>query len=496
MTNSIYIKKDNIKWIILYMFFIVVIFAVNFIFNLEPMISLKILGASCALELLFFIICNKKIDGRYLNFSSVFMLVLFVFNFGQLILYTFFHAVYSHIRFLVLFNPAEALYGFKIINLAFSMISVGLLLGSSAKSKADLLTKKKTDRYNWYKFALILIILTFPVKLFIDAKSILISLTESGEAARLWVNTFPNVLLYYGKISLVGFALLLVLNKDLRKKTILLFLIEGYILLAMVSGIRSENVGYLLVFAFLYVITSTRKLKLGRAIVCGLMAVVVLSFIVATGEYRNATNKSFSGFMNIVWQYLTEKNVVFSLLDTLGDTGYTALCVINKWLPKYEPSYGKSYYLGIFAIIPNIPGVTDLPGRLTTESCFALQLQRKGTLSQGYLNIGGSMIGEFFFNFGIFGGTIVALIVGIIIGKVSINIKNALANDNYYQLIKYVPIMFVCIYWVRSYFGGGIREAVWGPLFCLLLLKLSCFRKKKQKVVQIKNGDNRNEGQG
>ena len=30
----------------------------------------------------------------------------------------------------------------------------------------------------------------------------------------------------------------------------------------------------------------------------------------------------------------TEKNVILFLFDQLGDTGYTAQCVINKWLPN------------------------------------------------------------------------------------------------------------------------------------------------------------------
>lgn len=187
----------------------------------------------------------------------------------------------------------------------------------------------------------------------------------------------------------------------------------------MISGVRSENVGYLLIFAFIYVACREKKVSIPKIVIYGLICIVLLAFIIAVGEYRNVNTKSISGFLEVFLNNLTKKNVAFSLLDTLGDTGYTAQCVINKWLPLYGASGGDSYYLGVFSVLPNIPRVFTFPGIITEKSCFAIKLQIAKTLSDNYLNIGGSLIGEQFFNFGLIGGVIATFIIGIFLGKIS-----------------------------------------------------------------------------
>ena len=96
-------------------------------------------------------------------------------------------------------------------------------------------------------------------------------------------------------------------------------------------------------------------------------------------------------------------------------------------------------------------------------------------MSHSYENIGGSLIGEFFFNFDLLGGVFVALFFGLFIGWVSRNSSYCFITNNYYSLVLYIPIMFATIYWVRDYFGGGVREAVWGILFAYYIVK----RKKR-----------------
>ena len=118
---------------------------------------------------------------------------------------------------------------------------------------------------------------------------------------------------------------------------------------------------------------------------------------------------------------------------------------------------------------------------MTKRSSFPLYLQEYGTLNGNYINIGGSLIGELFFNFNILGGIVAALFIGLLIGKISRKSALHFKMQNYYGLVKYIPIMFTCIYWIRDYFGGGIREAVWGPLMCLFVMG-ACKRKVKNDV--------------
>ena len=252
----------------------------------------------------------------------------------------------------------------------------------------------------------------------------------------------------------------------------------------MLSGIRSENVGYVLVFMLVYLRSRQKKGKVFGYIFYCIILIPVLAFVIAVGEFRTVADKSMDSFLKIFNQALTEKNVILSLFDTCGDTGYTALCVITKWLPKYSPSYGSSYVGGMFAIVPNILSYFTLPGDITRETCFALKLQEYGTLSSSYTNIGGSLIGELFFNFGLFGGVVFSLIIGLFIGRINKRFLLGI-EGRFYELVWTIPFMFASIYWVRSYFGGGVREAIWGYLFVYFILKYSA--EKRGKYAYKKN---------
>lgn len=464
------------------------IFNVNiYSISSNPLDGVRIVGTLALIELLSFIVLNSFINGKIINFATLFMIVLFIFNFGQVVILLFFEGIYSHVRFLLLLTNAESFYGFKSMNLAFSLLSLGVLVSGIGSinheiTDKDISTNKKYDFEKVFKYV---IAFTFPVKAAIDVFCLIVSIVSGASAARQWLNAFPNVLTDYGRVSVVAFALLLIIYKNSHKKQKRLFLfIETYILIMMISGIRSENVVYVLVFFFIYVFNRKKKVRILSLIIYGVIAFFALSFVVASGEFRAVPEKNFFSFMSLLYKCMTEENVVLSLLDTCGDTGYTAQCVVNKWLPYYGTSNGDAYYLGWTSVIPNIPGLFTLPGELTRESCFAIKLQEMGALSSSYTNIGGSLIGELFFNFGIVGGSIAAGLLGFIIGKVSNKSTYYMQNNNYAGLIRHIPFMFACTYWIRDYFGGIFREIVWGPLIIwviIMVFKPNFLNNKLQK---------------
>lgn len=430
--------------------------------------SLVKVGYSSAIILFSFLYFDYKINGRF-TYSALFVIILFLFHFGQLMLLTFFSDSYEHIRFLLLIDNSKALYGFRVMTMSLSALCLGILFKSSGRSKWD--TKVYRYNINWIKFSKRIIYSTFPVKLGLDIATLYISLTASGESARVFVNTFPNILLYYGKISLLGFAILLVsLKQQPAKQKTLFFCIVGYILIMMVSGIRSENVGYVAVFLFIYLQSRLQPIKVKQLLMYIVSGFFGLTFIVAVGQFRDYSDKSFESFAELTNELLTKKNVILGLFDTCGDTGYTAQETLNEYLPKYGPSYGDAYYKGITAIIPNLmPSIIDV-GKITESSSTPIRLQKTSVLNSGYENIGGSFLAELYMNFGVIGGIVMCFVWGLFFGWIGEKTAIAFATDNIYQLFIMFPIMFATIYWVRSYFGGGIREVVWDILFGLLIL--------------------------
>lgn len=473
-------NRDISKYVKIILFSIVI----SFLPIGNTMISLRILGVACLVECITFLIFNKRAIGSAWNFSTLFVLILFVFHFGQLMIFSFLRFLYHHVRFLNLMEAEDALYGFRFMNIAFCAVCLGILFSnvltdaSCKKQKVVSLHKE----YDWEKIAKIVIALTFPVKIILDMMTMLLTFTEGGVAARAWVNSFPNVILYYGKISLVGFALLLLaLQKKEKEQTKLFVFVELYLMFAMISGIRSENVSYVCVFALLYFMSSKKNISIKQWIYLGVIAILGLTFIVTVGGFRNAEEKNVITFFQMFFKYLFQKNVILYLMDTCGDTGYTAICVLTKWLKQYSPSWGNAYYLGWLAIIPSLFGIA---GKLTAESCFMLKLQEYDTLYDRYKNIGGSLLGEQFFNFHIVGGILACFLIGMMIGWTSKKCYQAIKNENFIWMPLAIPIMFTSVYWVRNYFGGGIREVVWGAVFCWLVAQLyTFFLKQKNKRV-------------
>ena len=430
--------------------------------------SYSMVGYSCLTILFSYLFVDYKVNKRF-SYASLFVIILFLFHFGQLMLLTFFLDTYSHIRFLVLLDTAEALYGFRVMTASLSALCLGILW-RSVNLRCEKLQRR--DGVDWIKVAMRIIYCTFFVKFGLDFATLVISFTSGGIAARMFVNSFPNILLFYGKVSLLGFALLLVALKNQPQKQLKLFIgIVGYILIMMVSGIRSENVGYLAVFLFIYLQSRIKALKIKQVLLYGILGFFGLTFVVAVGQFRNYSDKGLMSFYELTTDLITKDNVVLGLFDTCGDTGYTAQATINEYLPKYGPTYGDAYYKGITAIIPNLlPFVIDV-GKITAESSCPIKLQKSGVLSASYENIGGSFFAEVYMNFGIYGGILMCFIWGLFFGWAGKVASVSFSTDNIYQLVIVIPIMLASVYWVRSYFGGGVREAVWDILIGLYILK-------------------------
>ena len=466
-------EHEKIAATLLFLLFTAAGNLLSFFLPMDDGAFLSFLGVLSFLEFVLFLVLNARMTKTLFNYASVFLSVLFLFNFGQLMIYTFFRPIYSHVRFLVLMPAADAAYGFRFMHAAFMAVCLGALIGAGCvKGGVEKAVSEKLTliRENGERFAQSILLLTFPVKIAIDIACVVISFADGGQAARTWLNEFPNVLVYYAKASLVGFALWIVATREQPKKQLGIFVfIECYILLMMVSGIRSENVGYLLVLLFVFMVNRKKKIRILTVLLSAVILLFVMVFIITVGEFRIVEEKNIQSFAEMFRYYLTEKNIVLYFFDICGDTGYTAQCVLNKWLPEHAPSYGNAYYLGILAVIPNIPGVFTFPGDMTEASYFALKLQQNDALYAGYKNIGGSLLGESFFNFGLLGGCLFAILIGVLAGIISKKMMQGFAEKNYIKLSMVLPASFAMIYWVRDYFGGGIREVVWSPILCCLI---------------------------
>lgn len=450
--------------------FLIPISSLHFGFYVLSLISL--------VEVCLFCICSIRQNGGQLSYACMYVIILYVFHFGQVLLLGLFSSHLTDVRIvLTYFSDKENYIGLRVMNYAFLCICNGILIKSTGNVQS--LNQIVVPLASLNKNRIIakkIIFYLFPIKFFIDMLFVYNAFTVGFTYAVHWLSAFPDILKTVGDFSLVGFALLLISYKGDKKKQLKLFvLIIAYFLLLMSSGRRSENVAYIAVFLFLFMRTYG-KIRWKSIIIYSFLCFCLLAVLSTVRNLRN-DGRDFASLVQGFLDVFTDPRMLIDILREYGDTGYTAMCTLFLWLPRHGPSWGSSYYLGITAIFPNIGGVM---GELSTKSAYALTIQQSGAVFTEYYNIGGSLLGELFFNFGALGGIIAAFPLGLIIGSFFNKVELALRRNDYIRLVIYFLVVTNLTYWVRDTFVGGIRPAVWGVLFFNFLF-YKIFKLKKYK---------------
>ena len=474
-----YIKKNTLIYIVTVFLCLVLMNLVNVKSDYS---SYKWLSVLLSVEIVTFVWANTKCNGTVLNFSFIFIVLLALFNFGQVFLIGFFPESLVEKKVVLKYFSAEDGYSaLTWINIAFVFLSSAILLSTkTAKNKFVYKAKGVLDERIYIKRAFILILLTFPIKVFIDMNFFIRAITIGFEYGKSWLNSFPNFIRTIGDFSVIGFAFLIVALKNKPSRQIKWFVfIILYFFLLMLSGRRSENVSYLCVITYLLLVTRQKSehhisiKKILRIIILILFAYIVLLYLYTIVHVRDTIGNNILYVINKMLYYNKNENIILEEMREYGQTGYTAIAVLTNWLTGHSPSYGKSYIYGISAIFPNIGGIM---GKLTEESTFGLIIYRTpGILNSLYTNIGG----EFFFNFGKIGGIIESTLLGIFIGKINSKVNKNIDEFNY-NIIYMIPVMFAVLYWIRDYFGSCIRDIIWGVMICWIVKKID---KKRLKGV-------------
>lgn len=418
-----------------------------------------------------YILFVKCIFHRFLTFTTLFFCLLWLFNFGQPVLIAFEQT--NELRIVLdYFTPEDNFYSFKYITLAYVAMMLGALCSECkyTRLQQSTVTYNDEDLKKIEKTAKLILLCTFPIKAAIDIPTLLIGLISDYSIANQWQNSIPDIFVTYGCISIIGMGLLIVSQKNNRRlqtKYLVCFLL--YLVSIMMAGRRSETVSYIVILCFLYVKSAYKTISTIKVLLCcilGYMFLGLLSVIVVVRTYLDSRDIStiFDAYISV----LTEYNVLFDALRAYGNTGYTAQCVILKWLDTYGPTYGMSYIGGLSAVFPNIG---NLFGPITHETGFHFLLQDKHMLDSHYENIGGSMIGEIFFNFGLIGGPIFAFLAGMIIGKISKDVEKCFNGKDITKIVYYIALMSALVYWIRDYWGGLSREIVWSLIICRIIYK-------------------------
>ncbi|MGE7307314.1 O-antigen polysaccharide polymerase Wzy [Priestia megaterium] len=269
----------------------------------------------------------------------------------------------------------------------------------------------------------------------------------------------------YGPVTLLktfytpGILMMLIGSKHNKRRaqiiTIVGILFECY---CMISGNRAQQILMILSFLFIYyrLVSRITPFKVFLFLFVGYYFSGVLYFISA---YRNF---NISDGENLQERFLSilSGGPIYDLLAQLGSNlNVVTLTLVS--IPEYHSfNYGLTYLISWLSIYPNTGGILgDIPNMYV----FLNYLETN-------LPLGGSYIGELYFNFGWFSFPI-AVLVGSFIGYVGNKIEDSINQNNWIEFSIGMVLFSKLLWWIRDYFFSWIFIFIWSALVIYVLNK-------------------------
>lgn len=312
------------------------------------------------------------------------------------------------------------------------------------------------------KVAIYMFVITIVPAVYFDIQSFKATLLY-GYGALYHLSDTDN-LIKYGYIITPFFKhsiLLLLLSyvHEKKKALIVLIIAVSYLFLTMLSGARINALIYIIIYTFVYVKLFVKKITLRDTILLGVIFLAIMVFIPAISIIRASGDMSISTVLEASSAIQSNKGSVSSMAEEFGDSQITLIYTM-----MFTNSYncGLTYLLSFLQISPKLPS--------SWMPFLSSQFMYTEALPDVYKKtLGGSCIGEAYYNFG-WMGIFFFLFVGIFIKKLDANICLC-RKQHFLKFILYISILPGVVMWIRGAFYQIIYVAFWVPIVYKYYLK-------------------------
>lgn len=414
----------------------------------------------------------KSTDQGILSPFMVFIYCSYIFHFGQIIMTGIFPNVeFSYLNYITVYmsNHAVSIKTMKVVINCINMIYLGGLFGSGLISSQDIAEMSSSDiessKSEMLRIAKILLIVSFPLRLFIDLQTLAaavvggyyaaIAVSYSGIVDCIAGFWYSAVILYYLGLD------------DRKKKRRFLVFVVAYLLVVMLTGNRGHQMVCLLMLFI--VVYADRNKKFSLKTVVGVIllmygGMVVIDFIYTMRE--SGISYFFSNIGAVIGESL-RANILFETIGSFGETIFTPYLVIEGIDGgNINPGFGECFYKSLVSIFPSI---TSAMARINIEANFPKMLNT-------WSAIGGSIVGEMYYNFRDLYG-LFSVVVGIFLSRFSANISKGLIRKNYSVLLYAIPIFTNLVWWCRDSISNAVRSIVWICCFIWILKRVGVSKK-------------------
>lgn len=468
-------KFSKKKFISSLVFSIINIILVIILFNNEP--GIKLTTYLSTVQLILALIILKMNKNSILSITAIFLVLSYLFHFGQAIIIAYgFNDIYAHRSILSITSPESFLKAMYFAMVSHYFITLGMVWSSTTRKPLLVIQDNENIMLNRLKFiAIIVLIVTIVPLIYLDVLKI-ITVKSSGyvstyETYTTGINKFLHLFAQFARPAI---TLLLISYKSDKKKANLIFGLSSlYFILMMISGDRGTNIIYLLTNIFVYY-KIIRNLKTRNIIILAIIGYFFMGFVSTISILRDTSQISIDGLIHY-YKYRSSDGIIYSVLREFGLTIKTLIYSIDFTSASSDYNYGLTYIFSWMNLSPKLPDfiVNSFSTHFTFVKSFPFAYQE---------SLGGSYLGELFYNFGWF-GSIISFFVGRLIGNIDNSIENAIDNKNWVVFSLLMILFPNLLLWVRGYFVELIFRLFWLGTFVLLIY----FGMKRKRSAQSYN---------
>ena len=414
----------------------------------------------------------------FISFFSALLIFLYLFHFGQVFITAFFNDVEFKVANYLDHYATNKVLAWKTIEISLICINcifIGGILSSNKsffeKSHYDIDKSEKIDGSTLsyricYYMGRVLIVMSLPFRLYIDIRQ-LITAAKHGYVGVYSLASFSGVFSAIAGFFYIAIALIYLTTENKKHKKLLIYVSMAYITITMLTGNRGHQVINIIGILLVIYIDSGVKISVKKVLLYFIVGFFSLTFLDMIFNVRHDGIDYFLHNFSDILKGTMKKNIFLETINNFGSTVFTPYIVLEKYGNTLNPFFGEAFIKSFASVVPDIGGVFR---NINREAIYSQVLNSPH-------QIGGSLVGEFYYNFGQL-YWIAGLVFGFVYHRVSSKIFVALKSKQYSVVCYTLPFAVYSLWWVRDTIGGVTRSVVW-LLIIYALVKAEVTKRSK-----------------
>lgn len=415
----------------------------------------------------------KKSKSKVFSLVELFIVLSYLFNFGQVYNKVFFKNYRGNLINALDMKSKEfrTVYTFTLNVLLVIAVFMLLYMEKANKTIKKNRIIKSLDSNGVRRMGILTLMATIPFEIYYLYRLLSIATVNAYEGfSSLSINSY---IVQLGTFSLIGFSLIICSYSEQKIRGSVAYACAVlFYLLTMLSGSRIYGVVSICVLTYFY-INLIYKPDFKKTVVLVIGGIIFLGILNSIMHVRQMGGMSVSAIITY-WLNNRENNIIAAIFEEFGGSIYTTRIAMEEIPEQLNYHCGMSYIEMLAWIFPNVGGKIS---QLIPSVEFTMLFKTK-------YSYGGNYIAEMYYNFGYF-SYFFAAFVGAVISKVSAKIDECVDEKNFTKCAFYIMGMYSAIIWVRSYVDVFPRNIIWSCILLYIIYRAAKGKKNKGYIDDI-----------